>query len=126
MGGRRDCGPDDGLPGLTGVGAIIVAIIGLIDSVVQRCSAGSFIPMKTTTSPRTGRAKACSGILAEGVAYVIYDTTNIIDLDNPNRLTFRNFNPYLADPKAGFAAGAALRMDLLLENTIKTESRTAR
>ncbi|MBP8240838.1 MAG: hypothetical protein KAX36_00570, partial [Thermoflexales bacterium] len=105
----------------TGVGAIIVAIIGLIDSVIS-LFCGIFHPDEDDNVAANWACKGLSGILAEGVAYVIYDTTNIIDLDNPNRLTFRNFNPYLADPKAGFAAGAALRMDLLLENTIKTES----
>jgi len=105
----------------TGVGAIIVAIIGLIDSVIS-LFCGIYHPDEDEDVAANWACKGLSGILTEGVAYVIYDTTDIIDLNNPNRLKFKNFNPYLADPKGGFAAGAPLQMDLQVENTIKTQS----
>ncbi len=104
----------------TGIGAIIVAILGLIDSVIS-LFCGLFPPADDNAAAQW-TCKGLSGILAEGVAYVIYDATDIIDLNNPHRLRFARFNPYLADASSGFVSGASLKMNLSLENTIKTES----
>ncbi len=108
----------------TGIGAIIVAIIGLIDALIA-LFCGLFPP--NDENPTLGdkvaawTCKGITGILAAGVAYFIYDDNDIIDIDNPYRLSILQMNPLLANPAAGFAQGAAIDMEMTVQNVVQTQ-----
>lgn len=101
---------------LTGYGSVAVAIIALIDGLVTIiCSAA---PPDEDDVIATGACMGIQGLLAEAIATAIYDETDVVDLSNPNRLTFRRFSPYLDDPVKAFVPDATLKVELTVRNTI--------
>ncbi|MCC7019859.1 MAG: hypothetical protein IT332_08900 [Ardenticatenales bacterium] len=101
---------------LTGWGTVAVAIISLIDAFVTLiCSAS---PPDEDDVIASGACMGIQGLLAEAIATAIYDETDVVDLSNPNRLTFRRFSPYLDDPVKAFVPDATLKVELTVRNTI--------
>ncbi|MFN8422497.1 MAG: LamG-like jellyroll fold domain-containing protein [Anaerolineae bacterium] len=101
---------------LTGYGTLAVMIISLIDALVTLiCSAA---PPDEDDKIATGACMGIQGLLGEAIATAIYDETDAVDLSNPNRLTFRRFNPYLDDPAKAFVPAATLHVELTVRNAI--------
>ena len=109
----------------TGVGAIIVAVIAIIDGLIA-LFCGLYPPDKESedlgNEIYTYFCKGISGLMAELVAFILYDQTDIIKLDDADRLKFIGFNPYLIDPAAGFVPNAALAVEVKVRNTVETSS----
>ncbi|MEO8082929.1 MAG: LamG-like jellyroll fold domain-containing protein [Ardenticatenales bacterium] len=101
---------------LTGWGTVTVMIISLIDAFVTLiCSAS---PPDEADTIANGACMGIQGLIGEAIATAIYDETDVVNLSDPNRLTFRRFNPYLDDPIKAFVPAATLHVELTVRNTI--------
>ncbi len=101
----------------TGVGAILVAILGLIDGLIT-IICGYLSSEDQASIPGIIFCKGITGWLIELVAFFIYDQNDITQINDPYRLNYTRFNPGLVDPATGFRADAGLTLDLGLRNTL--------
>ncbi|MDQ1301418.1 MAG: LamGL protein, partial [Chloroflexota bacterium] len=101
----------------TGIGAIVVAIIGLIDGLVFLIC--GFLD-KDQTDSTAGQifCKGISGWLTQLVSFFIYAQNEITRVGDPYRLNYLAFNPGLRNPAAGFTPGAAVSLTLAVRNTL--------
>jgi hypothetical protein len=109
----------------TGVGAAIVAVIGLIDSLIA--IACGFWPERKPEDEEGNEAEViarevfCRGItgwITEIISFGIYSQNHITQINDPYRLNFRAFRPGLAEPADGFVPNAGLTLELSLRNTL--------
>jgi hypothetical protein len=109
----------------TGVGAIIVAVIGLIDSLIAM--ACGFWPERKPEDEEGNEAEVitrqifCRGVtgwITELISFGIYSQNHITQINDPYRLNFRAFRPGLAEPADGFVPNAGLTLELSLRNTL--------
>lgn len=99
------------------VGAIIAAVIGLIDALIAfSCS---FLSKQQRTS--TAGEIVCRGLtgwMAKGVAYVIYSQSDMVTISDPYRMTVLDLDTALKDPSAGLVPKKAMDVSLSLRNTL--------
>lgn len=104
----------------TGIGALIVAIIGLIDALI-------FLICNIANPEQESFAAqwvciGISGLLAELVAYFIYDQTDIVTFDDASRLAITGFDIAPIDLNVGFVSGMPMAIALSGSNTIGVAS----
>ncbi len=99
------------------VGAIISAVIGLIDALIALSC--SFLS-KDQRSSTAGEVvcKGLTGWMAKGVAYVIYSQTDMVTINDPYRTTVLDLTTALKDPAAGLVPKKAMDLRLGLRNTL--------
>ncbi|MBI1294207.1 hypothetical protein GC175_04525 [bacterium] len=102
---------------LTGIGAIAVAILGLIDGLITLIC-GYLSSEQQASIPGILFCKGITGWLIELTAFFIYAQNEITRINDPYRLNYTSFNPGLADLNSGFSAGAGLSLDMGLRNTL--------
>ncbi|MGC9400243.1 MAG: LamG-like jellyroll fold domain-containing protein [Anaerolineae bacterium] len=110
----------------TGVGAIILAVIGLIDALIAAVCAA--LPQEWTEAAQDavdfyagGVVDICGGItgtLTKMLKANMYSNVSIVTFDDPKRLAFTAFNPHPADPMSGFTPGQRLQVDMSLRNAL--------
>ncbi|MBN1890631.1 MAG: Ig-like domain-containing protein [Thermoflexales bacterium] len=95
-------------------GPIIVAIIGLIDTlIIAVCNIVEAAAQPNPNGLGWGIVKnyvcgGISGLLTTGVQTLIYDLNPLIDMEAPDRMTPTNFDIKLVDPALGFSVGNKL------------------
>lgn len=102
----------------TGVGAIVAAIIGLIDGLINLIC--GFLDEEQAEESIPGRifCKGVSGWLGELVSFVIYAQNEITRVDDPYRLNYLRFQPELGQPSDGFTPAAPLSLTMAVRNTL--------
>jgi len=100
---------------MTLVGAVIVAIIGLIDSVISLiCKLTGLDDREDLTAPVVGLhpCQGISGALAKLIQFLIYSQNPLVDLEREERLEVMNFNVDLEDqyPNIGYVAGNKFKL----------------
>ncbi|MEZ4681432.1 MAG: hypothetical protein R2932_45185 [Caldilineaceae bacterium] len=112
------------------VGPIIVAVLGLIDTLIAGVCAiskayGLDLNKKATLQiPRTGaKLSFCAGItglLTEGVRFLLFSQTVLVgNMTDSDRLTTSNFSVNLTNPEQGFQVGNSIKPALRIDNKIK-------
>lgn len=108
------------------VGALIVAIIGLIDTIISLvCKLTGLDEYGQEDPAETGgrivREYVCGGIsgsLAKLVEFFIYDQTPLIDLQAEDRMQVADFQPTLWRQNAGYTVGNKLRLSADITTTL--------
>jgi hypothetical protein len=107
-----------GVIAVTGIGALVVAVIGLIDVIIGLvCEALNVNP---ESAVRRWVCGGLSGTIATGTSYLIYDYYTPYDANNDNRLNivFDSVNVIKTTDNEGFIAGNALQLTTSVTNTI--------
>ena len=102
----------------TGVGAIIVAIIGVIDALIALIC--GLAPPDADNTAAIYVCKGISGLLTALVAYLIYDQNDIVSVDDPNRLS-PTLDMALGDATLGFTPGANMVISMTVLNSVELE-----
>jgi hypothetical protein len=102
---------------LTGIGAIAVAILGLIDGLITLIC-GYLSSEQQASIPGILFCKGITGWLIELTAFFIYAQNEITRINDPYRLNYTSFNPGLTQLNSGFRTGAGLSLDMGLRNTL--------
>ncbi|MCB0114005.1 MAG: hypothetical protein KDD84_07935, partial [Caldilineaceae bacterium] len=105
----------------TGIGAIVVAIIGLIDGLIFLIC-GYLSKEQVESTAGIALCRGITGWITELIAYGIYAQNEITQIYDPYRLNYLGFSPSLQDPAAGFVPDAPLSMALTLRNTLALAS----
>lgn len=103
----------------TGIGAIIVAIIGLIDALIALIC--GLAPPDPDNTAAVYTCKGISGLITELIAFLIYDQTDIVSVYDPNRLT-PSLDMAIGDPALGFTPNANIVIDMDVVNSVDLES----
>ncbi|HEX2979893.1 MAG TPA: LamG-like jellyroll fold domain-containing protein, partial [Anaerolineaceae bacterium] len=104
----------------TGVGAIVVAIIALIDGLIATVCAAAGLNEKSEDSwERQYLCIGISGWITKIFKWAIYSSTYLIDYDNEERLAFVSLEQELRDVSAGMTAGNAMAVTIGVKNTIE-------
>ncbi len=111
---------------LTGVGAVILAIMGAIDALIAAVCA--LLPDEWTEGAQKvvdnyagGVVDICGGITGTVTKWVkgsLYSNVKIVTFDSETRLAFTRFNPHPDDATKGFETGNNLTIDLELQNEL--------
>jgi hypothetical protein len=101
----------------TGVGAIVVAIIGLIDGAIALIC-GLLSKEENESIPGRLFCRGISGWLTDLISFGIYAQNEITRINDPYRLNFLSFRPGLSNPAGGFRPEAGVHMDLTVRNTL--------
>ncbi len=99
------------------VGAVISAVIGLIDAAINL--ACGFLDRAQRAS--TAGEIICQGLtgwMAKGVAYVIYSQSDMVTISDPFRTHVLDLRTALMDPDRGLVPDQALQVSLDLRNTL--------
>ncbi len=104
----------------TGVGAIIVAVIGGIDALIGvACQIVDWVDANATDN--AWGEWICGGItgaLTKSLGYTLYDQAPLLDMQNPNRLQFTSPTITLVDPLLGFTQNNQLAATMALTSTL--------
>lgn len=104
---------------LTGVGAIVVAIISLIDAIVGLiCGLTQPDGSEGDKDFRNYVCGGISGLLSKFVSWVIYDQIPAVELDRADRLNLTNFQFDVITPTIGLAAGNRLLAQIDVESAL--------
>jgi len=98
------------------VGQIIMAIVALIDAMVQLvCGI-----LGDTADTEAGRAacKGISGWFMEGIKWVIFGQSLMVDMENEDRLELFGFDQRFVQPELGVSAGNSLAYQTGITTTI--------
>lgn len=107
----------------TGVGAIIVAIIGLIDALIGAICA--IAGANELDQDHWARQYVCIGLtgwVTKIIKWVIYSNTYLIDYDNGERLEFNEVDQDLQYLHLGMSYGNNMKVTVGVKNTIKKSS----
>ncbi|HQZ70001.1 MAG TPA: hypothetical protein PK826_01580 [Anaerolineae bacterium] len=99
------------------VGAIITAVIGLIDAVIA-LSCGFLSKAQKASAAGSIICKGLTGWLAKGVAYVIYSQTDMVTVSDPYRTTVLDLSTAVKDPGKGLIPSQPMDVKLDLRNTL--------
>lgn len=102
----------------TGIGAIVVAIIALIDGVIF-LACGFLDDEQIDSVPGQVLCQGISGWLTQVISFGIYAQNEITRVSDPHRLSYLNYQPSLSDPATGFRASAGLSLALKVRNTLR-------
>jgi hypothetical protein len=101
----------------TGVGAIVMAIVGMIDSLVALIC-GFLSKEENESIPGIFFCRGINGWLTELISFGIYAQNEITQINDPYRLNYLAFRPGLVDLSSGFRPGAGVAVDLTVRNTL--------
>ncbi len=101
----------------TGVGAIVVTIIGLIDGLIFLIC-GFLSEEQNESIPGLFFCRGISGWITEVISFGIYAQNEITRINDPYRLNYLSFQPGLSDPAGGFLPNAGMAVDLTVRNTL--------
>lgn len=102
----------------TGIGAIVVAIIGLIDGLINLICGFLDEEQAEESIPGMIFCQGVSGWLTQLVSFVIYAQNEITRVDDPYRLNYLSFQPDLANPAAGFVPSAPMSLAMKVRNVL--------
>jgi len=105
----------------TGIGAIAVAILGLIDGMITLIC-GFLSDDELASVPGILFCKGITGWLIELTAFFLYAQNEITRINDPYRLNYTSFGPGLAQPASGFRTDADLSLEIGLRNTLALAS----
>ncbi len=104
----------------TGVGAIIVAIIGLIDAIITAiCAAAGWDQEGADSDMQQYFCIGISGWVTKIIKWTIYGVQFLINYDDSSRLAFSNLDQDVTDPLKGMTTGNKLTASLKVTNNIK-------
>lgn len=107
----------------TGVGAIIVAVIALIDALIMTiCSLAGANDQDEDHWARQYVCIGISGWITKVFKWVLYSNTYLIDYENGKRLLFTGVDQDLEDLSAGMTYGNHMRITVGVKNTITKSS----
>ena len=107
------------------VGQIIAAVVAVIDGIVALVC--GVLPENVQQGEAAIWAcKGISGLVAEGIAQLIYTSIPMVNLEDAERLQLSAPLPSLGQPRAGFADGNAFALALRVTNTIDFPSASDR
>jgi hypothetical protein len=101
------------------VGQIIVAIVAAIDAVIfALCGAFGW------GEGKVGQyfCKGISGWVSEGIKWMIYGATVMVDMEDDNRLQLSQFDQIFADERKGTSVGNELDYSVHVTNTLRLSS----
>lgn len=107
----------------TGVGAIVVAVIGLIDGLISLICA--LAGAHEQEQDHWARQYVCIGItgwVTKIFKWVLYSNTYLIDYDNNKRLSFNGVKQDLENVSAGMSYGNNMQITITVQNTITKSS----
>ena len=107
----------------TGVGAIIVAVIALIDALIMTIC--TLTGANDKDEDHWARQYVCLGIsgwVSKIFKWVLYSNTYLIDYENANRLSFNSMDQELENISAGMTYGNHMKISVGVENTITKSS----
>ncbi len=103
----------------TGVGAVVVAIIGLIDAAIAAICA--LAGAKEQEPDHWARQYVCIGIsgwITKIYKWILYSNTYLVDYENGDRLEFGGVDQTLQNVYAGMAYGNNMKITMQVTNTI--------
>jgi len=107
----------------TVVGAIIVAVIGLIDALINTiCILAGANDLEEGHWVRQYVCIGISGWITKIIKWIIYSNTYLINYEDGNRLSFTYVDQDLEDVSAGMTYGNNMRIAIGVKNTIKKSS----
>ncbi len=107
----------------TGVGAIVVAIIGLIDGIIMGiCALAGAYEQEEDHWARQYVCIGISGWVTKIFKWVLYSNTYLIDYDNAERLSFNKVDQDLQHIAAGMTTGNNMQIAVAVTNTISKSS----
>lgn len=107
----------------TGVGAIVVAVITLIDGLISTiCAIAGAHEQETDHWARQYVCIGISGWVTKVFKWVFYSNTYLIDYTNGDRLSFHGVDQSLQNASAGMSYGNNMQITLQVKNTIKKSS----
>jgi hypothetical protein len=115
----------------TGIGAIVLAIIGLIDALIALTCAIIEEANQDQTIDKDVKKWVCGGIMAsitEAIVYLIYEQAPLADLQANDRLDIAMFTPTFArgagSAQAGIMISNTVTLGLSITNTLSMASPT--
>lgn len=107
----------------TGVGAIIVAVIGLIDGLIMSiCALAGANDLAEDHWVRQYICIGISGWITKIFKWALYSNTYLIDYENSERLSFNDLNQDLEHVSAGMTYGNNMKISVGVTNTITKSS----
>lgn len=105
----------------TGVGAIVVAIIGLIDGVISAiCAIAGAYEQEESHWARQYVCIGISGWITKIFKWVIYSNTYIVNYSDTDRLSFSEVTQDFQNPSLGMVQSNKLKISIGVTNTIET------
>lgn len=107
----------------TGVGAIVVAVIALIDGLISTiCAIAGAHEQERDHWARQYVCIGISGWVTKIFKWVLYSNTYLIDYSNGERLSFHGVDQSLQNVSAGMTYGNNMQITLQVKNTITKSS----
>ncbi len=104
----------------TGVGAIIVAVIGIIDATIMSiCSAAGWNEEGANEDVQQYFCIGISGWITKVIKWTIYGVQFLINYDDADRLVFSNLEQDVTDPLKGMTTGNKMTASLKVTNNIE-------
>jgi hypothetical protein len=103
----------------TGVGAIIVAVVAIIDAVITAfCAAFGVYDREDDDIAKQYVCIGISGWVTKIFSWLIYSNTYLVDYDNVDRLKFTGVDTEFQNAYLGVAAGNKMSVEVSITNTI--------
>lgn len=103
----------------TGVGAIIVGIVAIIDAIISSfCYAFGVYDREGEDTVKDYVCIGISGWVTKIFAWFIYSNTYLVDYDNSDRIEFTNVATDYQDDRLGITSANKLKVNMGIRNTI--------